>query len=124
MKQKGEKIVLVSKKDLEISWFSGSNGGQHQNRHMNCCRIHHPPSGVTCVGTKEKSAYQNQKAAFTALTSHPKFKAWLKFRLAEVHGQESVEDKVAKQMLPHNLRVECLKDGQWVEFTESETEFA
>lgn len=85
---------------------------------MNCCRIYHPASGVTCVGTKEKSAHQNQKAAFIALTNHPKFKSWLKFRLAEVHSRESIEDKVAKQMSPHNLKVECIEDGQWVEFTE------
>jgi len=38
----------VRDSDLVVSWFSGSGaGGQHRNKHQNCCRVTHVPTGVT-----------------------------------------------------------------------------
>lgn len=33
--------------EFELEWFSGTgNGGQHRNKHMNSCRLVHPPTGL------------------------------------------------------------------------------
>lgn len=115
-----EKIVLLSKKDLVITWFNcgGGGGGQHKNRHNNCCRMVHPESGASAVGTSERSASQNQKEAFRALTKTPKFKVWIAKRLLEIRTGETIEQKVERQMHPRNLRVEGILDGQWVELVD------
>lgn len=54
--------------DLRIEWFSGTGkGGQHRNKHQNCCRLIHLPTGIvrTAVG-RERGA--NQREALDALT--------------------------------------------------------
>ena len=60
--------VLATKKDFRIDWFSGSGaGGQHRNKHMNCCRITHIESGLVGSSQEYKSQQQNKKAAFGRL---------------------------------------------------------
>lgn len=112
-----EKIILVSKADLEITWFSGGGGagGQHKNRHNNCCRIHHPASGATAQATDQRSAHQNQKNAFVNLTNSSKFKLWLAKVLMEVRTGMTVEERIERMMDPKNLKIEVLENGQWVE---------
>ena len=57
-----------SKKDFKVEWFNnGSKGGQHANKHANCCRITHKESGLRCQSTKHKERPPNQKGAFTNL---------------------------------------------------------
>jgi protein subunit release factor A len=68
-------LFSVTKKDLEITWFSGSGaGGQHRNKHRNCCRIKHPESNVIVTGQEERSKEQNLRNAFKRLTKHPDLK--------------------------------------------------
>lgn len=60
--------IHLTKKDFHLEWFSGSGaGGQHRNKHANCCRITHIKSGlrVQCTSHKERTA--NQREAFTKL---------------------------------------------------------
>lgn len=58
----------VTRADLDIQWFSGSGaGGQHRNRHPNCCRMTHIPTGLRAQGTQHKSRERNQRAAFQNL---------------------------------------------------------
>lgn len=111
------KIVLVSKKDLVITWFNGGGGGggQNRNRHNNCCRIHHPASGVTTTSSKHKEAKSNQAAAFIALTEHFDFKKWLNLKLKELETQQTIEERVQKQLKPSNLLIETIIEGQWIE---------
>ena len=43
-----ELIFQATKKDFKLDWFSGSGaGGQHRNKHQNCLRLTHIPSGIT-----------------------------------------------------------------------------
>ena len=59
----------VRKSDLNITWFSGKGGGgQHRNKHANCCRMEHIPTGITVTGQSHKERPANQKEAFKALT--------------------------------------------------------
>jgi protein subunit release factor A len=55
----------LTKKDFKVDWFSGSGaGGQHRNKHQNCCRITHLESGLVGLGTESKSRVRNQETAF------------------------------------------------------------
>jgi len=50
MSEKGAKMedIHYTKKDFKIDWYSGSGaGGQHRNKHQNCCRIIHIESGFS-----------------------------------------------------------------------------
>lgn len=58
----------MTKKDFEISWFSGTGaGGQHRNKTQNCCRITHKESGLSATGQNSRSRVSNQNDAFRAL---------------------------------------------------------
>lgn len=62
------KELHLTKKDFKIEWFSGQGaGGQHRNKHQNCCRITHLESGITVNGTESKSRVENQRVAFNKL---------------------------------------------------------
>ncbi len=58
----------LTKKDFKVEWFSGSGaGGQHRNKHQNCCRITHIESGLRAQATEHRERSANQRAAFTRL---------------------------------------------------------
>jgi len=58
-----------TKKDFKIDWFSGTGaGGQHRNKHQNCCRITHIETGLRAQGTEARERISNQKKAFERLT--------------------------------------------------------
>lgn len=60
----------LRKKDFRLEWFSGSGGGgQHRNKHQNCCRITHIESGLSAIGTASKHRIPNQKHAFANLAA-------------------------------------------------------
>ena len=62
--------IHLTKKDFKLEWYSGQGaGGQHRNKHQNCCRITHPESGLTVNGTGSRSRVTNQKEAFTKLAN-------------------------------------------------------
>jgi len=61
-------MLHLTKKDFKLEWYSGSGaGGQHRNKHQNCCRITHLSTGFVERGTASKSRIENQKIAFTKL---------------------------------------------------------
>jgi protein subunit release factor A len=60
--------IHLSKKDFALEWFSGSGaGGQHRNKHQNCCRITHIESGLSATGQNSRSRVTNQDSAFRSL---------------------------------------------------------
>ena len=53
-------------KDFYVEWFSGSGaGGQHRNKHQNCCRVYHLPTGLmeTRQGRKREANLKDAKDA-------------------------------------------------------------
>lgn len=51
-----------------MDWFSGTGkGGQHRNKHKNCCRITHIETGLTAQGTDHRERTANQRDAFQRL---------------------------------------------------------
>lgn len=62
------KEIHLTKKDFKIEWYSGTGaGGQHRNKHQNCCRITHIETGLRAQGTESRERVTNQKTAFTRL---------------------------------------------------------
>jgi protein subunit release factor A len=60
----------LTKEDFKLEWYSGEGGGgQHRNKHQNCCRITHIETGLKATGTASKSRVANQKAAFHVLAA-------------------------------------------------------
>ncbi len=54
--------------DVKYENFSGSGpGGQYRNRHANCIRATHIPTGVIAQSTSERSASQNKALALANL---------------------------------------------------------
>lgn len=51
-------------KDFDIQWYSGTGkGGQHRNKHQNCCRVVHRATGISAVGTSSRSREDNKRTA-------------------------------------------------------------
>jgi len=108
---KEKPLLTLTKKDFEITYYSGSGaGGQHRNKHQNCCRIRHGDSGVTGIGTESKSRTQNRKTAFKRLTEDVNFRAWLKIK--SIH-EEEIQAYMKEAMRPENIKTEIFKDGKW-----------
>ena len=114
--ERGRELVFsVTKKDLEIAYFSGTGkGGQHRNKHQNCVRLSHPDSGVSTTGQSFRERAANIKEALNNLASHPKFKVWSTQKFYEVVEGKSVEKKVEDMLDEKNLKIEVKKEGKWV----------
>jgi protein subunit release factor A len=101
-------LVSVTKKDLKITSFSGKGaGGQHRNKHQNCIRIQHLPSGVMVTGQEERSKEKNLRRAFNRLATHPDFRKWLRIESSKALSRgPSVEQLIDEAMSPQNLKIE------------------
>ena len=74
----------VTKADLKIEWFSGTGkGGQHRNKHQNCCRITHVPSGINALSQEHRERTANQRKAFRRLAK----------RLVAAHMAEETRER-------------------------------
>ncbi len=62
------KEIHLTRKDFSVEWFSGTgSGGQHRNKHQNCCRITHIATGLRATGQNARDRPTNQRNAFEAL---------------------------------------------------------
>lgn len=60
-----ETFFSARRSDFRLDWYSGSGaGGQHRNKHQNCLRLTHIPTGITTTGQEERDRPANQKSAF------------------------------------------------------------
>lgn len=57
--------MKISEDQFRYEWFSGTGkGGQHRNKHQNCCRCIHEPTGITANGTGSRSREDNKRTAY------------------------------------------------------------
>ena len=62
--------MKISEDQFRYEWFSGTGkGGQHRNKHQNCCRCIHEPTGIQANGTNSRSREDNKRAAYTTCRS-------------------------------------------------------
>jgi len=120
--EKGRKGFTLTKDDFDWEFFpAGGNGGQKQNKTSSACRCTHRPSNSVGISRDERSQSQNKKLAFQRCCGTESFKKWSKLELTrqQMKNDEvvSVEDQVARDLLPHNIKVERFDTAtnQWVE---------
>jgi protein subunit release factor B len=113
----------VTKKDLTVTWFSGTGaGGQHRNKHQNCIRIKHNATGIIKTGQGSRSREANTKAAMEAMAADPRFKFYCELRLSEIEEGITIAKKVDKEMHDSNMKTEVMRGGKWVEVDVNELE--
>lgn len=62
--------MKVTEDQFRFEWFSGTGkGGQHRNKHQNCCRCIHEPTGIQANGTNSRSREDNKRAAYITCLS-------------------------------------------------------
>ena len=62
--------MLISEEQFRFEWFSGTGkGGQHRNKHQNCCRCIHEPTGIQANGTSSRSREDNKRQAYITCLS-------------------------------------------------------
>lgn len=93
-------------KDCQVSYFSGTGGGgQHRNKHMNCVRLYHEPSGVRVAAQDHREKPRNELDALERLAKHPRFRFWASERLKELEGRETIQQWVDAQLAEGNIEV-------------------
>ena len=106
----------ITKKDLDISFFSGHGaGGQHRNRHMNCVRMKHRDTGVMVTGQSYREKSKNIEEALRNLAKHPKIRSYCYLKLREIERGKSLDQLVEESMDIKNLLIEGKDDSEkWV----------
>jgi protein subunit release factor B len=105
MKQRGERVIHLTKKDfVEQTFRAGGKGGQKQNKTSSGVRIIHPPSGARGESRTETSQAQNRKKAFRRMAESDTFQRWIRLEHARKVG--AIEAAVDDAMRPGNLLIE------------------
>lgn len=56
--------MKLTEDQFKFEWYSGTGkGGQHRNKHQNCCRCTHLTTGITANGTGSRSREDNKRNA-------------------------------------------------------------
>jgi peptide chain release factor 1 len=109
-------IFSLTKKDFDLTWFSGSGaGGQHRNKHQNCCRIRHPETGIIVTGQSQLDQQSNLREALDGLKRNKRFLAWCQVKCYEIEQGKTIEQIVDEWMKEENLKIEYKVDGQWTD---------
>ncbi len=110
-----ERIRLLSKKDLELSYFAGpGKGGQAKNKLKTGCMIRHIESGAMAKASDARSLEDNRRTAFERLVKTPQMKFWLAKKLFEIRQGETMEEEIERSTRPENLKIEIRGyDNKW-----------
>src|SRR3990167_7977023 len=99
-------ILTLTRDHFRVDTLRGSGpGGQNRNKRETAVRITHIASGASSYCDEEREQLQNKRRAFDRLHKHPRFRAWLRQKLAEI-DRGPVEDWVAKQVLEDKIKWE------------------
>lgn len=104
-----------TRKDFTLDWYSGSGaGGQHRNKHQNCLRLTHIPSGITVTAADGRDRPGNQRTAFERL--RPKLEAWIRAQIGEETYPRS--DEVVRTYHEADNRVTDHASGEQIAWSE------
>jgi len=108
-------LFSVTAKDCEWDYFSGSGaGGQHRNKHKNCVRVVHKPSGARGSCQDHRELLKNKRTAFARMARTSEMQKWLRVEAARMTGAlAEAEQRARDAMQPHNLKIERQIDGRW-----------
>ena len=106
--------IHYTKKDFKLEWYSGSGaGGQHRNKHQNCCRITHIESGICERGTANKSRVSNQREAFQKLA-----KRVVGWALNKQESEKVINTKIIRNYNESRNEVQDKASGLKMPYTE------
>lgn len=109
-----------TRKDFRLDWYSGSGaGGQHRNKHQNCLRLTHIPSGITVQSAEHRDRSSNLRKAFQRLK--PKLERWIRAQMGEQSYPRNYE-VVRSYNIPDN-RVFDHASGKEMAWTELDKRF-
>lgn len=104
-----------TRKDFNLDWYSGSGaGGQHRNKHQNCLRLTHIPSGITVTAADGRDRPTNQRVAFERLK--PKLEAWIRAQIGETVYPRS--DEIVRTYHEADNRVTDHASGEQIAHSE------
>jgi protein subunit release factor B len=112
-----ERLFSVTRADCEWNYYSGSGaGGQHRNKHRNCVRVFHKPSGARGNSQDHRDKLSNEKTAFERMAHSPEMQKWLRIEMARHTGAlAAAEEATDIAMRPSNLLVQAKdENGKWV----------
>lgn len=97
MEEIKKKIVFsLNEKDLEYAWFSGTGaGGQHRNKHQNCLRLKHIPTGIQVTSQNNRDRPSNEREAIEKLTK--RVKSFLHPEVQKLRFKSTEEIRVYKE---------------------------
>lgn len=112
-----ERVTIVFKKDLELSYFAGpGKGGQAKNKIKSGVQIRHKHSGAIGRASDSRSLEDNRRAAFLRMLDDPKMKFYIAGVIYELNHRETLEESVAKELVDTNLKIEVKDEkGNWKE---------
>ncbi len=91
-------MFTLNDKDLEYAWFSGTGaGGQHRNKHQNCLRLKHIPTGIQVTSQNHRDRPSNERDAIEKLTS--RVKSFLHPEVQKARFNATEEIRVYKEAL-------------------------
>lgn len=103
-------IYTIKREDLSLDWFSGTgSGGQHRNKHQNCLRMTHIPSGAKVVAQNARDRNSNLKDAYLKL--QPLVAQWL---LKDRIKPERIDKVIRSYKLEDNLVIDHVLGKQEV----------
>jgi len=119
-----DKVNILSKRDLDVSYFCGSGpGGQARNKVASGVQIIHRETGAIGRASDSRSQADNKRNAFLRLLETPKMKFWIAAKIYEIRQQETLEQTVERETKPEFLKFEVkTPDGKWVEVPASHFE--
>jgi RF-1 domain len=110
-----KKILSVTLADCYVQHFrSGGPGGQNQNKRDTGTRIRHRASGALGESREHRTQGENIKAAWSRMVRTPAFRLWVALQIAENRTGLTLDEQVAADMAPANLKVEVRDNGLWV----------
>lgn len=108
-----QRLFSVTIADYRVNTFRvGGKGGQHQNMTNSGVRVVHEPSGAVGECRESPSQHRNKRAAFGRMARSPAFTRWARIEVKRLTGEKSIEEKIAEDLSPQNLRVGS--GGEWV----------
>jgi protein subunit release factor A len=109
-----------TRKDFVLDWYSGSGaGGQHRNKHQNCLRLTHVPSGITVTAGEARDRPSNMRRAFERLK--PKLVAWVRAQIGE--GDYPRSDELVRTYHEADNRVTDHASGAQMAWSELDKRF-
>lgn len=125
-----ELLFRLTKDDFDFETFrAGGPGGQKQNKTSSGVRARHRESGAMAESREHRSQAQNKMAAWRRLIETPKFKLWLKKKIAyetvsreeRDRRQKQIEEQVERDLAPENIRTQVQNaSGNWIDIDPAE----